>query len=173
VSQPKVEIREAKPSDGRQLNHYIRSIFSTSKHLITRAEEFAMGPFKQRLWIAKKQVNPVEICFIAQEGKKIIGMIDSWTDRRQRIAHVTCFAMSVAEDWRGKGVGKALLQAFLDWIKQHPSITRVELHVHSDNEAAIKLYESCGFVREGQRKAAIKYEDGRIIDDIIMAYRPK
>jgi L-phenylalanine/L-methionine N-acetyltransferase len=168
-SKPKVEIREAKPSDARKLNRYNRAIFTTSKHLITREQEYAIGPFRQRLWIAKKHANPVETCLVAVSGKQIVGALDSWTDRRQRVAHVTCFAMSVHADARSQGIGTALLRTFTNWIKSHPNLTRIELHVHSDNATAIKLYENCGFKREGVRKAAVKYEDGRVIDDIIMA----
>jgi len=172
VMKPKVEIREPRPSDARALNLYVRSIFATSKHLITRAEEYRTRPFKQRMWISKKHTNPVEICLLAVIDGEIVGMLDNWTDRRQRVAHVTCFAMSVAEGWRGNGIGRALLTRFIDWVHAHPSLIRVELHVHSDNEAAIKLYESCGFKREGVRRNAVKYEDGRIVDDILMALWP-
>lgn len=168
-----LEIREATPADARALNRYIRETFATSRHLITRPEEYTTGPFKQRLWIAKKQTHALEVCFVAADGRKIVGMLDSWTDRRKRVAHATCFAMSVAESHRGTGLGKTLLTYFIDWIKNHPSLTRIELHVHADNNAAIKLYESCGFEREGVRKGAVRYEDGRIVDDIIMALWPK
>lgn len=172
MSKPKVEIREAKPDDARKLNAFMRSIFATSKHLITREQEYATGPFKQRLWIAKKHTNPVEVCFVATSNGAIIGMLDNWTDRRSRVAHSTCFAMSVCPSYQRSGVGRALLQTFINWVKSHAGLSRIELHVHNDNEAAIKLYESCGFEREGLRKGAVKYEDGRIVDDIIMALWP-
>jgi RimJ/RimL family protein N-acetyltransferase len=172
VNKPKIEIRQAKPSDARQLNRYIRTIFQGSEHLITRPDEFATGPFKQRLWIAKKQVNPVEACFIALQGKRIIAMLDNWTDRRKRVTHSTCFAMSVAEGYRGMGIGYHLLNHFIDWVQKHPSLTRIELHVHSDNKHAVKLYKRCGFELEGTRKGAIRYEDGRVVDDHIMALWP-
>jgi len=172
VLEPKFKIREAIPADARKLNAFTRTIFATSKHLITRENEYAMGPFKQRLWIAKKQTHKLETCLVATASNQIIGMIDNWTDRRSRVTHVTCFAMSVSENWRGKGVGHALLKAFIDWVGKNPILTRIELHVHSDNEAAINLYECLGFEQEGTRKQAVKYEDGRIVDDIIMALLP-
>jgi len=165
-------IRTAKPSDANELNRYLKKIFATSSHLITRPSEFRTGLLKKRLWIAKKQINPLEVCLVAISKKKIIGMLDNWTDQRARVAHGTCFAMSVADEWRGKGVGKELLNVFIDWVKKHPHLTRIELHVHSDNAAAIRLYEHYGFEREGLRKSAVKYEDGRIVDDIIMALLP-
>jgi len=172
VPEPKVEIREAVPADAYKLNAFMRAIFATSKHLITRENEYAMGPFKQRFWIAKKQAAKLETCLIATASNQIVGMIDNWTDRRSRVTHVTCFAMSVSPNYRGKGVGTALLNAFIEWVQKNPTLKRIELHVHSDNEGAIRLYERMGFEREGVRKKAIKYEDGRIVDDIIMALWP-
>ena len=169
---PGVKIREAVPSDARALNQYIRKTFTSSRHLITRAEEFRTGPFKQRLWIAKKQSSPVEICFVAIAEKRIVGMLDNWTDRRTRVAHNTCFAMSVDEDWQRLGIGKTLLNTFIQWVKHHASLERIELHVHSDNLGAIALYEGCGFMPEGIRKAAVRYSDGRTVDDHIMAIWP-
>lgn len=168
----KVEIREAKPADARKLTTYIGDVFADADHLITRPEEYNRGAFKQRLWIAKKIANPVETCLIALSDGNIIGMIDCWTDRRKRVAHVTCFAMSVAEKHRQQGIGGALLKQFISWVKAHPSLSRLELHVHSDNIGAIKLYTSMGFELEGVRKSAVRYEDGRVVDDHIMALWP-
>jgi len=172
VPKLKVEIREAKPSDARKLTAYIADVFATADHLITRPEEYTRGSFKQRLWISKKLTNPVETCLVALSDGNIIGMIDSWTDRRKRVAHATCFAMSVSESHRQQGIGRALLKEFISWIKAHPSLSRLELHVHSDNYGAIKLYTSMGFELEGVRKSAVRYEDGRVVDDHIMALWP-
>ncbi len=165
-------IREAELSDARTMNSYIRQTYSDANHLITRASEFRMGPWKQRFWIARKLSNPYEICIVATAGGQTLGMLDSWTDRRQRVRHSTSFAMSVAKDWRGRGVGKKLLLHFIDWVQKHEILERIELHVHSDNEAAIALYKAVGFQEEGIRKDAVRYEDGRTVNDHIMALWP-
>lgn len=165
-------IRNAVPVDAKQLNSYIRRIFSTSQHLVTQAQEFRTRPFQQRFWIAGKASNPYETCIVALCDGNIVGMLDSWTDRRARVKHVTTFAMSVDPDWRRRGVGSALLKKFIAWVDKNPHLEKIELHVHADNTAAINLYKKIGFVKEGVRSDAIKYEDGRIIDDILMAYWP-
>lgn len=165
-------IREAKPSDNKTLNSYIRETYKSSTHLITRPTEFRQGAWKQRHWISKKLTSPVETCILAVSEEQIIGMLENWTDRRKRVTHCTCFALSVKEDFRRKGVGKALLQHFIAWVKKHPTLERIELHVHSDNQAAITLYETIGFQLEGLRRSAVKYEDGRVVDDHIMAFWP-
>lgn len=171
-SKADIAIREATPSDARALNAYMRETFATADHLITRPDEYRMGWWRHRHWIAKKNTNPYETCLLAMDGDAIVGALESWTDRRARIIHCTCFSMSVKNGWRCRGVGTALLKQFIDWVKNHPTLEKIELHVHSDNEHALKLYAAQGFKLEGTRKKAIKYEDGRIIDDHMMALWP-
>lgn len=42
------------------------------------------------------------------------------------------------------------------------------LGVFATNEAAIQLYESLGFIKEGSRKREFKLENGTYVDDIHM-----
>jgi len=167
-----LSIRSAKPSDAKALNLYQRKIFRPKNHLITKPNEFRMGTLKQWRWIHQKRSNPYETCLLAISNHEIVGALDNWTDRRRRVTHNTCFTMSVKEGWRGLGVGKRLLTHFIDWVSSHPTLERIELHVHSDNDGALVLYKNCGFEVEGTRRQAIRYEDGRIVDDYIMALWP-
>ena len=167
-----IEIREARPTDAKQLNAYVHETFKTSDHLITRPDEFRMGVWRQRHWISKKQINPLETCLLATADNHIIGMLDNWTDRRARVTHSTCFAMTVKEGWRCQGIGTTILKQFIAWVKKHPTLERIELHVHNDNTHAINLYEAMGFQHEGTRRNAVKYEDGRVVDDHLMALWP-
>ncbi|UTW54249.1 GNAT family N-acetyltransferase [Kordiimonas sp. SCSIO 12610] len=172
MSRESIHIREATPKDAKALNAYIRLIFETSEHLITSPEEFRQPPWKQRMWIARKNTNTNETCIIALKDDKIVGMLDNWTDRRKRVKHVTTFATSVHPDYRGQGIARKLLNEFIDLVRLHPTLEKIELHVHADNISAIGLYEKMGFLREGIRSRAIKYQDGRVVDDILMAIWP-
>jgi L-phenylalanine/L-methionine N-acetyltransferase len=74
----------------------------------------------------------------------------------------------VAVAARRQGVGRALLQAAVDWARK-AGVRKLELHVFPWNEAAIKLYESFGFEREGYRKGHYR-RGGEYVDAILMAY---
>ena len=54
--------------------------------------------------------------------------------------------MAVHDDWAGRGVGTALMQAALDLADNWLGLTRVELTVWADNQAALALYRKAGFV---------------------------
>ena len=68
--------------------------------------------------------------------------------------------MAVRDDWQGKGTGTALMQAAVDLADKWLNLTRLELEVYTDNEAAIRLYEKFGFIIEGTL-AQHSFRDGR------------
>jgi putative acetyltransferase len=45
--------------------------------------------------------------------------------------------MAVRDDWQGKGVGTALMEAALDLADNWLNLTRIELTVYVDNAAGI------------------------------------
>ena len=76
--------------------------------------------------------------------------------------------MAVRDDWQGKGVGSALMEAALDLADNWLNLTRLELTVFADNVPAIRLYEKFGFTAEGTlRQYALR--DGQYQDCLIMA----
>ena len=76
--------------------------------------------------------------------------------------------MAVRDDWQGKGVGTALMQAAVDLADKWLNLTRFELEVYTDNAAAIQLYKKFGFTVEGTL-AQFSFRDGQYIDSYLMA----
>lgn len=74
------------------------------------------------------------------------GLGHHWEPERARTA--TLFGMYVAPRARGRGVGEALVEAVLGEATRRGK-DKVVLEVVENNEAAIGLYERCGFVRTG------------------------
>lgn len=98
---------------------------------------------------------------------RLVGMVNVHTITRPRRKHAGSIGICVHEEWQGKGVGSALMQALVDLADNWLNLTRLELEVYADNEAAIHLYERFGFEVEGRlRKHA--FRDGQYIDSIVM-----
>jgi putative acetyltransferase len=76
--------------------------------------------------------------------------------------------MSVDQEFRKQGIGKLLMEHAVQWAKNNPVVSRMELLVFAKNEPAIRLYEKFGFVVEGRHKNAI-FRDGVYLDNLSMA----
>jgi putative acetyltransferase len=91
----------------------------------------------------------------------------------ESLAHVRTLTICVHPAYTGQGVGRALMQALLDWVRANESVLRVELRVRAGNDAAIHLYTKCGFAEESRFRRRIRLPDGSLIDDIGMTwFRP-
>jgi RimJ/RimL family protein N-acetyltransferase len=75
--------------------------------------------------------------------------------------------MMVAADWRGRGVGTALMVAAIDWARAQ-GMHKLALSVFPHNEAAIALYRKFGFVEEGRRVRHLRRASGELWDLIDM-----
>lgn len=75
--------------------------------------------------------------------------------------------MMVARDWRGRGVGSALVEAAIDRGREH-RLHKLTLSVFPHNEAAIALYRKFGFEEEGRRLGQIRRGNGELWDLIEM-----
>ena len=75
--------------------------------------------------------------------------------------------MTVARDWRGRGVGSALLAAGIAWARER-GLHKVSLAVFPHNAAAIALYRKFGFVEEGRRVKQFRRASGELWDAIEM-----
>jgi RimJ/RimL family protein N-acetyltransferase len=77
------------------------------------------------------------------------------------------FGMLVDREWRGRGVGSALLQAAIDWAREQ-GLHKLCLEVFAHNTAAIALYRKCGFVEEGRRVKHFRRANGELWDSLVM-----
>jgi L-phenylalanine/L-methionine N-acetyltransferase len=106
---------------------------------------------------------------VAVVGDSVIGMISVHTfPNKPRRRHAGAIGMGVHDDWQGRGIGTALMRAVLDLADRWLNLTRLELEVYTDNEAAIRLYERFGFEREGTLRQHA-FRDGRFVDSYMMA----
>ena len=75
--------------------------------------------------------------------------------------------MMVSAEWRGRGVGTALLAAAIEWARVR-GLHKLALSVFPHNLAAIGLYYKFGFVEEGRLMRHVRRADGQLWDLIEM-----
>jgi ribosomal protein S18 acetylase RimI-like enzyme len=75
--------------------------------------------------------------------------------------------LAVGPEFQRRGVGRALVEAAACEARAR-GVRRLTLRVLAHNEAAVRLYESVGFVVEGVLRGEF-FLDGRYVDDVLMA----
>ncbi|TAG47062.1 MAG: GNAT family N-acetyltransferase [Betaproteobacteria bacterium] len=109
-----------------------------------------------------------QVVFAATVNGRVVGNagVHPVSDNpRQR--HVCGVGLGVTDAYQSRGVGRALMNACLDFADHWANYARVELTVHADNTRAIKLYESLGFVVEGQHRD-FSFREGGYVDALFM-----
>ncbi|MBN6036412.1 ribosomal protein S18-alanine N-acetyltransferase [Amycolatopsis sp. 195334CR] len=86
----------------------------------------------------------------AYEGQELLGYAGLAVVGPRGDYETSLHTIGVAPEHQGKGIGKALLEALL--AKADELRAPVLLEVRTDNEVALKLYETHGFTKLGVRK---------------------
>jgi RimJ/RimL family protein N-acetyltransferase len=111
---------------------------------------------------AAQYAASIERTLVALAADRIIGELDY--ARRLGVGEL---GMMVAREWRGRGVGSALLAAAIEHARVE-GVHKLSLEVFPHNEAAIALYRKFGFVEEGRRVRHYRRVSGELWDVIAM-----
>jgi L-phenylalanine/L-methionine N-acetyltransferase len=158
-----LQIRRAEPDDYLAIYEMFKSpdLYGSTMQL----------PYPSRELWRKRIADAPEGLFnlVAVVNDRVVGMVGLETfPNRPRRRHVGRIGISVHHEFQGKGVGTALMAAAVDLADNWLNLTRLELEVYSDNEAAIHLYERFGFTYEGTMRQHA-FRDGEYIDSNMMA----
>lgn len=136
---------------------------------------------RERKYLAQVEAPPLEKVreFVAQSvendaaqyvavvGENVVGWCDVFAHWAYALKHVGTLGMGVQAEFRGQGLGRALLLKTLEHALKN-EIYRVTLEAREDNVRAIRLYERVGFKHEGRAACALRFE-GRFYTGITMA----
>lgn len=89
---------------------------------------------------------------------------------REKVRHrAFIWGVFVYPQYRGKGIGKALMEATLERAKGIEGLAKVVLSVTASAEAAKSLYESFGFKTYGLERDAMRWK-GESLDELFMEW---
>lgn len=162
-------LRSPERGEGAALLTTMREVIAKSEHLLTQIEEFNITVEQEESMIAKFLDEPNQILIVPEVDGRIVGMLDFRSGARSRIAHTGEFGMSLLSDYRGRGIGRLMLEALIGWAELSPIIEKLILRVHGRNEQAVRLYQRAGFEIEGREIRGVKLGDGQYDDTISMA----
>lgn len=117
---------------------------------------------------AQSMINDIEsrgACHhVLLEGESVAGYFYA----QNIVGEVTLLNIAIAPDRQGKGLGRKLLDEFINFCQQK-NADSIWLEVRQSNTRAVNLYESVGFNEVDRRSGYYPAENGRE-DAIIMSY---
>ena len=95
----------------------------------------------------KKAYGWTDNFIVAKENDRVIGFV-GFGDRGEEAPNIgEIFALYVLPEYYGKGVGLQLMMAGLEQLKDYPQVC---LWVLKENKRAVRFYQKCGFVPDGE-----------------------
>jgi len=133
-------IDSAQPNDLETLTSLLQELFSIEK-------DFTANPTKQLVGLQQLLAESQRArIFVARDTDKVIGFccVQLVISTSQGSYSAWIEDVIVAKDFRGQGIGKALLNHTINWAKQQGA-TRAQLLVDNQNTAAIQFYQKIGW----------------------------
>ncbi|UHJ63000.1 spermidine N1-acetyltransferase [Vibrio furnissii] len=84
---------------------------------------------------------------VENDDKELVGLVE--LIEINYIHRSAEFQIIITPDHQGKGFARTLINKALDYSFTILNLHKIYLHVAIENEKAVHLYESCGFVEEG------------------------
>ena len=105
---------------------------------------------------------------ITRRASQLVGMIGVVRGSRVKQRHRgIIWGMYVAPRARGRGLGRALLEAAIGHARQWPGVEQLHLSVSDTGVAAKHLYETAGFRSWGREPRSLQW-NGQYVDDYQM-----
>ena len=131
------------------LDNFIRNHAQTD-YLTTYPDEIAFTVEGEAKYLQAKADSPNEAELVAEVDGQIVGQAGiEALGRTDKVKHRADFGISIDEEYWGLGIGRALTRACIDLAKR-AGYGQLELQAVADNERALALYRSEGFVEFGR-----------------------
>ncbi|HUV45504.1 MAG TPA: UDP-4-amino-4,6-dideoxy-N-acetyl-beta-L-altrosamine N-acetyltransferase [Dehalococcoidia bacterium] len=149
----------------REYVEFVRQVRNdprVSEHLFTDTH---ISKEEQERWYRKQARDKRSFVFIALADRPVgycqIKNVD--------YVNLSCeVGFCLAPEYQSKGYGAALVKELIRYARGKLNMHRVYLEVFADNERAIRLYERCGFGKEGLLRHKI-LKNGEFRDVVVMS----
>ena len=112
------------------------------------------------------QADRLDLAILDRTSDECVGevVLNDWNQQDD-----TCnFRILIGPPGRNRGIGSEATRLVVEHAFRSTNLNRIELEVYAFNPRARHVYERSGFVYEGRKRAALKF-DGEYIDAIVMS----
>ena len=143
-------LRNGTAADGEGVLRNFVLNHAQTDYLMTYPDETAFTVEQEEQYLQTKADSPIEAELVAEVEGLIVGQAGiARVGRADKVKHRATFGISVDRDYWHLGIGRALTKACIELAKQ-AGYLQLELEAVADNEKALALYESEGFVEYGR-----------------------
>jgi len=159
----KIVITEAKESDAEEVLAVLNSVIDERAY---SAMDRSFSVEDERRYI--KSLKGRERMFVAEVDGRVVGFEDVTTHQKLlgSTNHVATIGTFVLKEFRGKGIGSALIKNSFAFAKKHDYI-KFSTQVRAKNKLALNFYKKFGFKEVGRYKKQVKI-DGKYDDEILL-----
>jgi RimJ/RimL family protein N-acetyltransferase len=156
-------VRPSRSGDARSFLDLYRAVVAEGRYIRTETVLRGLRHHRRRL---AKSWDDEQASVVALNGDRVIGHLSISREEHPVTRHIASIGMMVAPEWRGRGVGTALMTEALRWARE-AKVEKLALSVYPDNAAALALYRRFGFEAEGRLSGHSKKRLG-YFDEIVM-----
>ena len=149
---PALTIREARADDWPRIWPIIQDVI-TEQRTFPYDPAMSEGEAK-RTWLL---AAPARVVVAIDSSDQVVGSANMYANRPGPGSHVASGSLMVARRARGAGVGRALTTDLIVWARRS-GFAAIQFNAVVDtNTAAVRLYESLGFVTLGIAPGAFRH----------------
>lgn len=158
-------IRKAEPGDAGSLVRLAESVGSEEGGWLI-ADGGWRSVAEERRYLKAIRRHAYAAVLVAELDERIVGRLSIGRDSHPASEHVADVGVMVADGYRRRGIGRALMESAEAWARS-VGVLKIELHVFPHNEAALALYERLGYRQVGTRRGHFR-RSGGYVDAILM-----
>lgn len=156
-----VLIRPARAGDARGWIDLLTEVSKEERYILLEAVTTSRWEMARVFRFTAWSYDSAAIVAVTAGRENVVGQLTA-ARNRNIYSHLAELGMSVAAEYRGKGVGAELMEGVKDWARAF-GVEKLCLNVVPQNTRAIRFYEKAGFEQEGHRlrhaKLSYGYED--------------
>ncbi len=143
-------LRDGTESDGQAVFDNFNLTHGQTDYLLSYPDENSFDVIQESQFLKRKSESDNEIEMVAVVDDVVVGIAGIGAiGTKYKVRHRAEFGISVAKEYWGLGIGKALMTACIECARAAGYI-QLELNVVSENIRAISMYQKAGFAEYGR-----------------------
>lgn len=164
----RMTLRHAAPADAAALLALRHAIVLEGGLTLVEPDEWTLTEARLGDSLAEYLAAPGNLYLLAERGGELAGFAECAAGGLRKTAHSASLSIYLARQWRGRGLGRALLGRLIGWAEANQRLEKLTLAVFATNEHAQALYRACGFEVEGRCPRDMKLGPGSYLDSVLM-----